>query len=113
MVMVSVTRATSPFTLRYCRDCHCPSGNSRNRLRNFASDWLIRVLQVSSTVSKPYFPIRANSRSRATLLQAIMELRSSATMSGDRTMFRKVSMTARLISPFSTRRNPGELKPSA
>ena len=51
-------------------------------------------------------------RSRATLLQAIMERMSSDTISGDRTMLSSVSRTSCLSAPFSTRRMPGELKPS-
>ena len=51
-------------------------------------------------------------RSRATLLAAIMEERSSATISGARTMLSSVSMTSRRMVPPSTSLMPGELKPS-
>ena len=51
-------------------------------------------------------------RSRATLLAAIIEERSSATISGARTMFSNVSMMSVFISPRSTSLRPGEEKPS-
>ena len=110
--MVRATLNTSPFTSMYWRDCQDPSGSSRSRSRSSSSDCSISVRQASSTVSWPYFSISASMRSRATLLQAIIEDMSSATISGERTMFSMVSITSWFTVPPLTSLMPGEENPS-
>ena len=96
----------------YWRDFQDPSGSSRRRSRSSVSDCPISVRQASSTVSCPYLSISASMRSRATLLQAIIEDMSSATISGERTMLRRVSITSRFTLPPLTSLMPGDEKPS-
>ena len=96
----------------YWRDCQDPSGSSRSRSRSNVSDCSISVRHAWSTVWWPYFSISASMRSRATLLQAIIDDMSSATISGERTMLSNVSITSWFTLPPLTRRMPGDEKPS-
>ena len=110
--MASSTLQVSSSMSKYCRASQRPSGSSLSRLRKSVSDWSTSAAQAWSTGAAPYLSISATIRSRATLLAAIIDERSSATISGARTMLSSVSMMSRRMVPPSTSLMPGELKPS-